>query len=295
MHDDNSMNDLQKLWDAQTVYRNDLFQDRVVLVSGGGSGIGAACALLFARLGAQVAICGRTLKKLERVADFARAQGANILALPTDVRQPEQVDKLFLELHDKFGRLDTLINNAGGQFPQAAIDFSANGWKAVIDNNLHGTWFMMQRAARYWREQNAPGSIVNVVVVGERGIPGIAHTVAARAGIIGTCRTVAVEWAPLAIRVNCVAPGVIATSGLEVYPPEARHEFPRANPMKRPGVAMDIAEACVYLSASSGQFITGEVLTVDGGGRLWGELWTAGRPDYFAPPYGSNPATEKET
>jgi citronellol/citronellal dehydrogenase len=237
--------------------------------------------LLLARLGAHVVICGRTVEKLERVAAFANARSASIRAFPTDIRRPEQIESLFLYVHNEFGRLDILINNAGGQFPQAAIDFSVNGWKAVIDNNLHGTWLMMQRAARYWRDQETPGSIVNVVVVSERGMPGIAHTVAARAGVIGASRTVAVEWAPLAIRVNCVAPGLIATSGLEVYPPEARREFPRANPMKRPGTPMDIAQACIYLSAPSGRFITGEVLTVDGGGRLWGELWTAGRPDYY--------------
>ena len=125
------------------------------------------------------------------------------------------------------------------------------------------------------------GSICNIVVVIERGMPGVAHTVAARAGIIGATRTVAVEWAPLGIRVNCVAPGLTATEGLEVYPPEAQKEFPLANPLKRPGTPMEIAEACIYLSASSGSFVTGEVLTVDGGGKLWGELWTAGRPDYY--------------
>jgi citronellol/citronellal dehydrogenase len=140
---------------------------------------------------------------------------------------------------------------------------------------------MMQRAARHWRERRCPGSIVNIVVVTERGMPGVAHTVAARAGVIGLTRTVAVEWAPLRIRVNCVAPGLTATEGLEVYPPEAKREFPHANPMRRPGTPLEIAQAVVYLGASSGSFITGEVLTVDGGGRLWGELWTAGRPEYY--------------
>src|SRR3546814_20373093 len=113
---------------------------------------------------------------------------------------------------------------------------------------------MRQRDAQYWREHGGPGSIVNVVVVTERGMPGVAHTVAARAGIIGASRTVAVEWAPLGIRVNCVAPGLTATEGLEVYPPEAVKEFPLANPMKRPGTAMEIAESCIYLSAGRGRF-----------------------------------------
>lgn len=272
------------VWAAETVYRNDLFKGKVALVSGGGSGIGRAVALLFARLGATVVICGRTPEKLDAVVEFARDKGATMLALPTNVREPEQVDALFERIHSTFGRLDFTVNNAGGQFPQAAIDYAPKGWAAVINNNLNGSWYMMQRAAQYWRQHGGPGSIVNVVVVIERGMPGVAHTVAARAGIIGASRTVAVEWAPLGIRVNCVAPGLIATGGLSVYPPEAQREFPLANPFKRPGTAMEIAEGCIYLSAGSGSFITGEVLTIDGGGKLWGELWTAGRPDYYALP-----------
>lgn len=272
---------LQALWTAPTVYRNDLFAGQVALVSGGGSGIGCAVALLLARLGARVAICGRTQEKLDAVSAFAQAQGVELMAQATNVREPDQVDALYAAVQARWGRLDCVVNNAGGQFPQDAIDYSDKGWSAVINNNLNGTWFMMQRAARAFRDQGEGGSIVNVVVVTQRGMPGVAHTVAARAGVIGAMNTVAVEWAPLNIRVNAVAPGLTATAGLEVYPPEAVAEFPRANPMRRPGTAMEIAEACVYLSAPSGRFITGEVLTVDGGGRLWGELWTAGRPNYY--------------
>jgi len=269
------------LWAAPTVYRPGLLKGKVVLVTGGGTGIGRAVALLCARLGAKVAICGRTASRLEAVAAFAKKKKARVLAVAANVREPNQVDELFARVQAGLGGLDLLVNNAGGQFPGAAIDFPEKGWNAVINNNLNGTWYMMQRAAQHWREKRKPGSIVNVVVVTERGMPGVAHTVAARAGVIGLSRTVAVEWAPLGIRVNCVAPGLTATEGLEVYPPEAKKEFPRANPMKRPGTPMEIAEAVVYLGASSGSFITGEVLTVDGGGRLWGELWTAGRPAWF--------------
>jgi citronellol/citronellal dehydrogenase len=269
------------VWKAPTVYRPGLLKRQVVLVTGGGSGIGRAVALLCARLGARVVICGRTAAKLERVAAFARARRSSVLALPADIRDPAQVERLYAQVHARYGRLDLLVNNAGGQYPQAAIDFSDKGWAAVVNNNLTGTWTVMQRAARYWRDRRRPGSIVNVVVVTERGMPGVAHTVAARAGVIGLSRTVAVEWAPLKIRVNCVAPGLTATEGLAVYPPEAKKEFPRANPMRRPGTPLEIAQAVVFLGASSGSFVTGEVLTIDGGGRLWGELWTAGRPEYY--------------
>jgi citronellol/citronellal dehydrogenase len=174
-----------------------------------------------------------------------------------------------------------LINSAGGQFPQAAIDFSPKGWNAVVNTNLTGTWYMMQAAARQWRDAGRPGSIVNIVVVTTHGLYGVAHTVAARAGVIGLTRSVAVEWAPLGIRVNCLAPGAIETEGWKVYAPEARAAYPRSNPMMRAGSAWEIAEACVYLGGPAASYVTGELLTVDGGSQLWGETWTTGKPDYF--------------
>ncbi len=273
--------EMQALWEAPTVYREDLFAGQSVLVSGGGSGIGRAAALLFARLGAEVVLCGRTQEKLDAVAEFIAGQGGLARPLACNVREPEQVDALYARITAEARPLAAVVNNAGGQFPQEAIDFSDKGWRAVIDNNLNGTWFMMQRAARHFRDQGTGGAIVNVVVVVERGLPGVAHTVAARAGVVGAMNTVAVEWAPLGIRVNCVAPGLIATRGLDVYPPEAVAEFPNANPLRRTGTAMEIAEACVYLGSPAASFVNGEVLTVDGGGRLWGEIWTAGRPDHY--------------
>ncbi len=272
------------VWAMPTVYRSDLFADRTVLVSGGGTGIGRATALLMARLGARVIVCGRKLEKLERVAIDARAHGCEVLPMAVNIREPEQVDALFETIAREHGTLHSVVNNAGGQFPQHAIDFSAKGWRAVIDNNLNGTWFMMQAAARHWQGRAAPGVIVNLVMVVDRGMPGIAHSVASRSGVIGVTRTVAVEWAPLGIRVNCIAPGLTASEGLAVYPPEAHREFPRSNPLKRPGSLREIAEATVFLASPAASFMTGEVMTVDGGGQLWGEFWTAGRPAYFEPP-----------
>ena len=261
----------------ETSYRADLFAGQSVIVSGGGSGIGRAIAWLFARLGARVVICGRKPDRLQAGAEAMRAAGLTAEAMVCNIRSVEDVAALF----DKAGVPDILVNNAGGQFPQAAIDFSAKGWAAVIDTNLTGTWNMMQAAARRWRDTRRGGVIVNIVAAVERGMPGVAHTCAARAGVIHLSRTVAVEWAPLSIRINCIAPGTIETEGMEVYPPEARALFPRSNPMLRMGDAWEVAESTVYLAAPSSGFVTGETLTVDGGGRMWGELWTAGKPDYF--------------
>lgn len=275
---------LEGLWNAPTAYRSDLFAGKVALVCGGGSGIGRATALSFARLGATVVITGRSQDKLDAVVAFARAKGARMHGFAAQLREHENVVALFERIEAEVGVPDVLVNSAGGQFPQNAIDLSPKGWNAVIANNLNNTWFVMQRAAQRWRDLGRGGSIVNVIVVLERGMPGVAHTQAARAGIVGAMRTVAVEWAPLGIRVNCVAPGLTESEGLDVYPPEAAAEFKLANPLKRMGTTTEISEACVFLSSPSASFITGEVLTVDGGGKLWGELWLAGRPDWYRTP-----------
>ena len=201
--------------------------------------------------------------------------------IPTSIRDPEAVDTLFAKAWEVFGRVDILVNNAGGQFPQAAIDFSTKGWNAVIDTNLNGPWYMMQAAARRWRDHNIEGAIVNVVAVVERGMPGVAHTCAARAGIIHLSKTLAIEWAPLNIRVNCVAPGIIATEGMRVYPPEVVAAMPGSNPMKKFGEVEDIANAICYLAGEGGRFMTGEVVTIDGGFQVWGSQWTIPEPEYF--------------
>lgn len=267
---------------APIAYRSDLLAGRVCIVSGGGSGMGRAIAYVLCRLGAEVAICGRRAEKLEETAaGIEKFLGKKILTKAMTIRDPVQVQDLFDEVWQRFQRVDVLVNSAGGQFPQAAIDFSVKGWNAVVDTNLNGTWYMMQSAARYWRDRKIAGAIVNIVAVVNRGNPQVAHTSAARAGVIYLSKSLSVEWAPLEIRVNCVAPGSIATDGLNVYPREAAENFIYSNPMKRLGDVMDIAQAVVYLAGPTGKFITGEVLAVDGGRQNWGEDWPAGIPDYF--------------
>ena len=258
-----------------------LFRDKVALVTGGATGIGRATVWILARMGARVVTCGRSAEKLSVLHDELAEYGLSALTVPMDIREQDQVSALFDQIQAHYGRLDLLVNNAGGQFPQSAIDMSANGFRAVINANLFGTWWMMQTAARYWRHQARPGSIVNVVAVVDRGILGAAHTAAARAGVIYLSKTVAVEWTPLNIRVNCVAPGVIFTEGMAGYPEAAKKTFARANPMLRLGDPWEIAEACLFIGSDASGFTTGEILRADGGGQLWGEQWTQGKPDYF--------------
>src|SRR4029453_14197080 len=206
-------------------------------------------------LGAHVAVDGRDGGKLDALVAQLADRGLKASAHIADIREPDAVNALFDTIWAAHGRLDSLINSAGGQFPQAAIDFSVKGWNAVINPNLNGTWDNMRAAAQTWPHHKHPGSIVNIVVVTTHGLYGIAHTIAARSGVIGLSRAVAVDWALLNIgvigmpraafdnRVKCIAPGAIETEGWNVYTPEARAAYPRSNPMMRVGSPWDVAEA----------------------------------------------------
>ena len=264
-----------------TVYAHDLFAGNTVVVTGAGGGLGLAIAALFARLGANLAINGRNEEKLASAREFLESLGAKVFAAPMTIRDPDQVENFVRGVNQEFGSIDILVNNAGGQFPQAALDFSPKGWSAVIDTNLNGTWWMMQSTARHWVEHKQPGSIVNIVADIWRGMPGIAHTCAARAGVIYLSKSVAVEWAPHDIRVNCVAPGCCESTGFSRYPEDGAATFQDSNPMRHAGNEWDVAEGVVYMVANSGKFITGEVLNIDGGQQMWGDPWPTGRPDYF--------------
>ena len=263
-----------------TSLAKDLLSGRVVVISGGGSGIGRAIAWLAARLGAQIVICGRTPDKLARTCEAIIGHGLKCESVALDIRSRTDVDALFNNIFSKHGRVDLLVNSAGGQFPQAAIDFSEKGWRAVIDTNLTGTFNMMQRAAQAWRHAGIPGSIVTIVV-SPRGLHQVAHTCAARAGVVAFSEAVAVEWAPLGIRVNCIAPGAIVSEGWATYAEHVRARYPETSPLRRAGSPWEIAEAALFVGGPGGSFITGQTLHINGGGNLWGEVWTAGKPAYF--------------
>lgn len=264
-----------------TAFREGYLKGRTVVISGAGTGLGRGMAHWAARLGAKVVLCGRKVEKLDATRDAIAQYGSPSMVHALTIRDPEAVDAMFAAVWDQFGAPDLLINNAGGQFPSHAIDIPAKGWNAVIDTNLNGTWNMMQAIARRWRDASVGGSIVNIVAVVGRGMPGVAHTAAARAGVIALSKTVAVEWAPLGIRVNCVAPGLISSEGMNAYAPEAVQAMIRTNVMKRFGEIEEIANAALFVGGPAGSFMTGEVVHVDGGNQIWGDQWTIAKPDYF--------------
>jgi citronellol/citronellal dehydrogenase len=270
----------EELINWPTAFREDLFKGQVVLITGAAGGIGRACSILFGRLGARVFGCGRDAARLDAWSQELSGLRIENAKRAMSVRDPMQVTALIAEVWQRFGRLDVLINGAGGQFAAPAFDITPKGWHAVVETILYGSWYVTQTAARRWRDEGHPGSVVNLATTTDKAAPGIPHTVAARAGQIGLGKSLSVEWAPHNIRINSIGIGVIASPGLVNYPPEARRSFGH-NPMRRLGSVMDVAEAAAYLSAPAARFITGAVLAVDGGEQVWGEYWPLGKPNYF--------------
>lgn len=270
----------EELCELPLVYRTGLFDGQVILITGGGGAIGTAMTVLFGRLGASIVACGRSQERLDLLAERLRSIDVAVEIQAMTIRDPEQVSDLIELAWDRCGRLDVVINNAGGQFSSPAIDISPKGWQAVVETNLYGTWYVMQAAARRWVDEAEAGNIINISTIQGRGSVGIPHTAASRAGGVALTRSLAVEWAPHRIRVNSIAVGVIAGEGLKTYPAEARASFGH-NPMRRLGDVWDIAQGAAYLAGPTGDFITGTHLEITGGEHVWGEYWPLGKPDYF--------------
>ena len=262
-------------------FRDDLYKGQVALVTGGAGGIGRAICMLLGRLGARIVTCGRDEHKMEQLRESLETQGIDVLTVQTNVRDPEQVAGLFEKIWEKSDRLDLVVNNAGGQFPAPASDISPKGWAAVVETNLYGPWYVMQKAAQTWMDRGGGGSIVNIGTITGRASVGIPHTAAARAGAEGLSASLSVEWAPHQIRINTVAVGVVRSPGLVNYPNEARPSLDH-NPQRRLGDVHDVAQAVAFLgSPAMSSFVTGETFHVAGGEQVWGEYWALGKPDYF--------------
>jgi citronellol/citronellal dehydrogenase len=255
-----------------TMYASDLFRDQRVLVTGGGSGIGYAIAESFLRCGATVIIASRKQERIEKAREQLADLGP-VHARVLDIREPEQGEELAAWIRSELGHLDVLVNNAGGQFPSAAADIARKGWDAVIRNNLNGTWYLTQIMAKTFFMPRCSGNVVNIIANVFRGFPGMAHTGAARAAVENLTQSLAVEWAPYRIRLNAIAPGIIRSTGLEQYPPKLLAGITAKIPAKRLGSTEEVAHACLFLASPLSAYTTGETLYVDGGMRLWGDVW----------------------
>jgi citronellol/citronellal dehydrogenase len=255
----------------RSVFRDDLFDDKTAIVTGGGSGIGRCIAHELAHLGAHVVLVGRTLEKLETVAAEIEEDGGQASWETCDIRKEERVKEVIASVVADRGRIDMLVNNAGGQFAAPLVGISKNGWDAVVGTNLTGG-FLMAREAFDQSMKDEGGAVVNILADMWRGMPGMGHSGAARAGMQNFTKTAAVEWAGAGVRVNAVAPGWIASSGMETYPDYVKATIPQLREnvlLKRLGTESEISAAVCFLMSPAASFVTGETLAVDGGAPLY--------------------------
>lgn len=250
-----------------SIFRSDAFQDKVIIITGGGSGIGRCTAHELSALGAQVVITGRKQEKLDKVSQEIIEDGGKVHSIVCDNREEQEVKDMIAEVIEKFGHLDGLVNNAGGQFPSPLESISANGFDAVIRNNLHSTFYLMREAYNQWMEKNG-GSIVNMTADMWGGMPGMGHSGAARSGVDNLTKTASVEWGKSGVRVNAVAPGWILSSGMDTYSGVfAEVIIPSLSnnvPLQRMGTESEVSSAIVYLLSDAAAFVSGVTLRIDG-------------------------------
>jgi citronellol/citronellal dehydrogenase len=249
-----------------SIFRPGLFDGQVILVTGGGTGIGRCIAHELASLGATVVVASRKEEPLLVVVQEIVDAGGKADHAVVNIRDSEAVDATVAAIVAKHGRLDGVVNNAGGQFPVPAGDLKPKGWNAVVDTNLNGTWWVSQAAYHHALRDNG-GAIVNIVADVWMGAPGMVHTGAARAGVMNMTITLAAEWATSGVRVNAVAPGPILSSGLATYPEALQQrtlDEVRVTPPSRLGTESEVSSAVVYLLSPAAAYVSGETMKVDG-------------------------------
>ncbi|MFP3977734.1 SDR family oxidoreductase [Marinobacter sp. KMM 10035] len=259
----------------QSVFRPDLFKGQTFIVTGGGSGIGRCTAHELASLGANVALVGRKVEKVEAVKAEILEDGGIASAHVCDIREEESVKATVKAIIEEHGGLHGVVNNAGGQFPSPLAGINQKGWETVVRTNLTGG-FLMAREAYTQALSKTGGSIVNIVADMWGGMPGMGHSGAARAGMVNFTQTAAVEWGTSGVRVNAVAPGWIASSGMDNYPEHMKQWIRSLGdnvPIKRMGTESEISAAICFLLSPGASFISGDCLRIDGaasqGTRIW--------------------------
>ena len=253
------------------IFAEGLLQGQVVLVSGGGSGLGRATAVELAACGAEVVVAGRTRESLEETA--ALCERGRCIATVCDIREEDQVVALVEGVLERYGRIDTLVNNAGGQFMSPAEDIAAKGFRSVMRLNLEGTWLMTHATATKAMIPAGGGKVLNVTLSPHHGLPGMAHSAAARAGVENLTRTLAVEWARFGIRLVAVAAGHFGTDVLRKYPRPVYEGVARTVPLGRLGEPEEHAWLVAYLASPAGDYHSGSVITVDGARDNWLGPW----------------------
>ena len=243
----------------QSIFRDDLFAGQVMIVTGGGSGIGRCTAHELSRLGATVALVGRKAQKLEAVAAEIAEDGGRATAHACDIREEEAVKATVAAILKAHGRIDGLVNNAGGQFQAPLEAISQKGWETVVRTNLTGGFLMARECYTQWMREHG-GAIVNIVADMWNGMPGMGHSGAARAGMVNFTETAAMEWGHSGVRVNAVAPGWIASSGFDAYPDDVKpmlRSLRKHTPLQRYGTEAEVSAAIVFLLVARGRLHLG--------------------------------------
>jgi citronellol/citronellal dehydrogenase len=256
------------------IFRSGLLDGQVCLVSGAGSGLGRATALELVRLGATVIGCGRREEPLVETTDLAEGFAGSFEHETLDIRDEEAVEPLFDGLLERHGRLDVLVNNAGGQFLAPAESISPKGFRTVIELNVQGTWLMTHAAATKAFIPQGGGKVLSVTLSPHNGMPGMVHSGAARAAVENMMRTLAVEWARFGIRTCALAAGQFATETLLTkYPEVVVDNLERSIPIGRAGRAEEMAWLVAYLASPAGDFVSGTTITIDGARDNWAGPW----------------------
>jgi NAD(P)-dependent dehydrogenase (short-subunit alcohol dehydrogenase family) len=255
---------------ADSSLRADANAGRVALVTGGGTGIGRATAVELAATGAAVVVCGRRLEPVRTTAEEIEARGGDCLAIAADVREPDQVTHMIDAALDRFGHVDVLVNNAGGQFTAPAEQITDNGWRAVHRLAVDATWTVTREVATRSMIPRRDGLIVFIGFSPLRGVPGFAHAGAARAAVANLASGLALEWSRHRVRSVCLAVGTILTEGLEQYGDDEIERWRRAIPLGRIGTPAEVAGMVAFLASPGGAYITGTTIAIDGGADAWG-------------------------
>lgn len=277
----------------QSIFHPELFKGQTFIVTGGGSGIGRCTAHELATLGARVALVGRKAEKVEAVKAEILEDGGLASAHACDIREEESVKATVAAIIEEHGGLNGVVNNAGGQFPSPLTGINQKGWETVVRTNLTGG-FLMAREAYTQALAKTGGAIVNIVADMWGGMPGMGHSGAARAGMVNFTQTAAVEWGTSGVRVNAVAPGWIASSGMDNYPEQMKDWIRSLGdnvPIKRMGTESEVSAAICFLLSPGAAFISGDCLRIDGGASQGGRMWPLPKAKNNAPFNGFHRAT----
>lgn len=265
--------------ELRPVLASDANEGLVALVTGGGTGLGRAISREFARTGGRLAIAGRRAGPLEEVRAELEAAGAECLAVPTDVREPEQVEALVEAVLERYGRIDVLVNNAGGQFVATPEDISAKGWRAVHRLNVDAVFDLTRTVAARSMIPNLGGLVVFIGFSPRRGIPFMVHSSAARAALENLAGGLAIEWSRYRIRAVCVSTGAIDTEAFRAYGDTFVEEALRVTPLGRLAAPEEVAAVIAFLATPAAASITGTTIVVDGGNDAWGLGYPPPQPD----------------